>query len=135
MFPNPDIAKKIEDKWNTLYRRRSNLDVNLWLMELTYLIEHTKVSRVVIDGLSDLLATTEEKEYANWSRHARLQFGGRDAAESRESSGVNPVSETNRLRHTRRSTFFPTQTSASPSQWSSAGEAEAGSGGDQPAEE
>ncbi|MBM3788638.1 MAG: hypothetical protein FJW30_30245, partial [Acidobacteria bacterium] len=42
-----------------------------------------------------------------------------------DGNGVNPVIETNRISHTCRLTVFPTQTAASPPQWSSVGEAEA----------
>src|SRR5712691_9381658 len=49
--------------------------------------------------------------------------------------GVTPLVETNCNWHTCRSMIFPTQTAASSSQWSSAGEAEAGSAGEQPAKE
>src|ERR1039457_6850238 len=49
--------------------------------------------------------------------------------------GVNPSAETNGSWHTCRLTVFPTQSASSPSQWSSVGEAEAGSAGEQPAEE
>jgi len=52
-----------------------------------------------------------------------------------QSVGVNPSVETKCDWHTCRLTVFPTQTASSPPQWSSAGEAEAGSGGDQPAKE
>jgi hypothetical protein len=49
--------------------------------------------------------------------------------------GVNPSIETKYDWHTCRLTIFPSQIASSPPQWSSAGEAEAGSGGDQPAKE
>jgi hypothetical protein len=49
--------------------------------------------------------------------------------------GVTPSVETNGCWHTCRSLIFPSQTISFPPESSSAGEAEAGSGGDQPAEE
>src|SRR5579863_6938246 len=52
-----------------------------------------------------------------------------------QASGVNPSVETICSWHTCRSLIFPSQTTSSPSELSSVGEAEAGSGGDQPAEE
>jgi hypothetical protein len=51
------------------------------------------------------------------------------------SCGVNPSVETNCNWRTCRSLNFCVQTASSPPEWSSVGEAEAGSGGDQPAEE
>jgi hypothetical protein len=50
-------------------------------------------------------------------------------------AGVDPSVETKCHGHTCRSTIFPTQIASSPSRWFTAGEAEAGSGGDQPAKE
>ncbi len=52
-----------------------------------------------------------------------------------QSFGVNPSVETICNWHTCRSLDFPTQTASSPPEWPSVGEAEAGSGGDQPAKE
>jgi hypothetical protein len=49
--------------------------------------------------------------------------------------GVTPAIETNCHWHTCRSLIFPSQTTSPPPESLSAGEAEAGSGGDQPAEE
>jgi hypothetical protein len=50
-------------------------------------------------------------------------------------SGVNPSVETIFDWHTCRSMDFPIQTTSSSPEWSSVGEAEVGSGGDQPAKE
>src|SRR5579863_7577201 len=52
-----------------------------------------------------------------------------------QTNGVNPSVETKCNWHTCRLMNFSSQTASSPSEWSSAGEAEAGSGGDQPAKE
>jgi hypothetical protein len=52
-----------------------------------------------------------------------------------QSGGVTPSVETNGYWHTCRSMIFRTQTTSSPSEWSSAGEAAAGSAGEQPAKE
>ena len=49
--------------------------------------------------------------------------------------GVNPSAETIRNWHTRRSLDFPSQTTSSPLESSSAGEAEASAAGEQLAEE
>ena len=49
--------------------------------------------------------------------------------------GMNPSAETICGWHTCRSLIFSFQTTSFPSESASAGEAEAGSGGDQPAEE
>jgi hypothetical protein len=48
---------------------------------------------------------------------------------------VTPWTETNRIAALCRLMNFPSQATPSPSNWCSAGEAEAGSGGDQPAKE
>jgi KaiC/GvpD/RAD55 family RecA-like ATPase len=63
MFPNAEIAHRLSF-CNFLYRRRSNLDVNLWLAELCHVIRVRRIERLAIDGLSDLLATIEQKEYS-----------------------------------------------------------------------
>ena len=47
-----------------IYRRRSNLDVGALLTEIRFLCMLHRVERIAIDGLSSLLATTTEKEYA-----------------------------------------------------------------------
>jgi len=52
-----------------------------------------------------------------------------------QSNGVNPAVETIFDWHTCRSMDFPLQTTSSSPEWSSVGEAEVGSGGDQPAQE
>ncbi len=56
-------ALLIEDI-HQLYFRRANLDVNKFLAHLIWVIRHYKIDRVAIDGLSDLLATTEKTEYS-----------------------------------------------------------------------
>jgi KaiC/GvpD/RAD55 family RecA-like ATPase len=52
------------DKWQTLYRRRGNLDLNLLLSELRFVMREKSVKRIALDGLSDLLATTQRDDYA-----------------------------------------------------------------------
>jgi KaiC/GvpD/RAD55 family RecA-like ATPase len=56
--------RELFENWNTLYRRRGNLDVNLLLAELRFVIERANVQRIALDGLSDLLATTQRDDYA-----------------------------------------------------------------------
>jgi KaiC/GvpD/RAD55 family RecA-like ATPase len=64
VFPGNDDARKRLAKCKTLYRRRANLDFNLLLNELAWVITVFRIDRIAIDGLSDLLATTDAKEYA-----------------------------------------------------------------------
>ena len=47
-----------------LYRRRGNLDVNCLLTEIRYVVLKHRIKRIAIDGLSSLLATCSEEEYA-----------------------------------------------------------------------
>ncbi|MFO1499400.1 MAG: ATPase domain-containing protein [Verrucomicrobiota bacterium] len=47
-----------------IHRRRGNLDLNILVGEIRYLIAEHNIRRVAIDGLSSLLATCEPTEYA-----------------------------------------------------------------------
>ncbi len=49
---------------NTIYRRRSNLDLNTLLAEIRYAIGESEIERVAIDGLSDLLTTLSPAEWS-----------------------------------------------------------------------
>ena len=58
------LFERLFGAWQTLYRRRGNLDLNLLLAELRFVMTTKKVKRVALDGLSDLLATTQRDDYA-----------------------------------------------------------------------
>jgi KaiC/GvpD/RAD55 family RecA-like ATPase len=69
----PDVtalgaAKKAWDDFfesaNIIYRHRANLDLNVLLAETRFVMKQHQVTRVVVDGLSDLLATTDTADYA-----------------------------------------------------------------------
>jgi len=81
MFPNVDLRPRLR-KFHYLYRRRANLDVNLWMLELIHAIQTAGIKRVAIDGLSDLLAMTGEQEYSRLVEtivKSIRQAGARDA--------------------------------------------------------
>jgi KaiC/GvpD/RAD55 family RecA-like ATPase len=49
---------------HSIYRRRGNLDINVLLAEVRHVITKKQIGRIAIDGLSDLLATTDQDDYA-----------------------------------------------------------------------
>jgi KaiC/GvpD/RAD55 family RecA-like ATPase len=54
---HPDQAKRLR-QCRTLYRRRSQLDLNLLAAEVRWLIQEQRIERVAFDGLSDIAAVT-----------------------------------------------------------------------------
>jgi len=84
---------------------------------------------------SEIRGWCEAALYFIESKTVSGQADGSAAMPWAQGYGVTPSVETNGYWHTCRSMIFPTQTSSSSSEWSSAGEAEAGSAGEQPAKE
>lgn len=72
LFPNVEtLGADMKEAWddffthaNIVYRHRSNLDLNVLLAEIRFVMRKNEVTRVVVDGLSDLLATTDTADYA-----------------------------------------------------------------------
>lgn len=63
-YQHVESFNRLFGEWNALYRRRANLDLNLLLTEIRFVMLHRNVRRVALDGLSDLLATTDQANYA-----------------------------------------------------------------------
>src|SRR5207248_688903 len=69
------------ENWHSVFRRRGNLDINMLLAEVRQVIRQKAIRRVAVDGLSDLLATTQKDDYA---RLVELLLGTiRDAGRDR----------------------------------------------------
>lgn len=47
-----------------IFRRRGNLDMAILLAEIRFIVKRHGIQRIAIDGLSSLLATTSEEDYA-----------------------------------------------------------------------
>jgi len=63
-FPAGKDKKERLNGLKSLYRRRGNLDVNCLLAEIRFVVLRHRIRRIAIDGLSSLLSTTGEEEYA-----------------------------------------------------------------------
>ncbi len=107
------------------YELIANANVDLDLEESDYV-------RVPLTTGATLMRVIFPADWREWPQAKVKAVLAHELAHAR---GVNPSVETNCNWHTCRLMVFPSQTAFSPSHWSSAGEAEAGSGGDQPAEE
>jgi KaiC/GvpD/RAD55 family RecA-like ATPase len=59
---------------HAIYRRRANLDFNALIAEITYVIQDQMITRIAIDGLSDLLATTEPAIYARMTESLLIKI-------------------------------------------------------------
>jgi KaiC/GvpD/RAD55 family RecA-like ATPase len=63
-FPASEERRNRLNRCEALYRRRSNLDFNALVAEVSHVIQEKSITRVAIDGLSDLLATTDSQTYS-----------------------------------------------------------------------
>ena len=63
-FPGDEQGKAKLRRCKVLYRRRSHLDLNLLVSEINHLFRTQPIERVAIDGLSDLLAVLDHRDYS-----------------------------------------------------------------------
>jgi KaiC/GvpD/RAD55 family RecA-like ATPase len=63
-FPGSEDAKDRLARCRFLYRRRSQLDRNLLMSELFWIVRRCRIERIALDGLSDLQTVLTPREYS-----------------------------------------------------------------------
>lgn len=63
-YPGSENNREALARCKQLYRRRAQLDVNLLINELSWIVRNDKIERIVFDGLSDLTSVLDQQEYS-----------------------------------------------------------------------